>query len=220
MTKPVAVRTQDLIARLSRNVPPVPRDAVTRRLRLAMTWGLAGDVIVLLMLFGFDSDMPEQLLSSMFWVRVAFPFLTIVAGMQLAARLSRPGAALRRAWLETLIPVAAMLAVAVGLLIATPREYRLQFMLGGQAWWESTGRLALLSLPSLAATLYAMKGLAPTRLVLAGTGAGVLAGAQGLLVYALYCSDAAVEFWRVRDVLAIAVVAAIGAILAPRYARW
>src|SRR5471032_2428600 len=64
------------------------------------------------------------------------------------------------------------------------------------------------------------EGTRPTRLMLAGTGAGLLAGAQGLLVYSLYCSEMSVPFWGVWYVLAIVITAGIGAALAPIYLRW
>jgi hypothetical protein len=68
--------------------------------------------------------------------------------------------------------------------------------------------------------MHAMKGLAPTRLVLAGAGAGLVAGAQGLLVYSLYGSEMSVPFWGIWYGLAIVVTTCIGAALAPIYLRW
>ena len=44
-------------------------------------------------------------------------------------------------------------------------------------------------LPVFVATLWAMKGLAPTRLALAGAAAGLLAGAVGAVVYTLHCPE-------------------------------
>src|SRR5471030_731886 len=103
--------------------------------------------------------------------------------------------------------------------LSTPLGYRLQLIVG-TTWRVTTANVVLLSLPSLAAVMRAMKGLAPTRLMLAGTGAGLLAGAQGLLVYSLYCSEMSVPFWGVWYVLAIVITAGIGAALAPIYLRW
>ena len=80
--------------------------------------------------------------------------------------------------------------------------------------------VVLLSQPSLAIMMDTMKSLAPTRLSLAGAGAGLLAGAQGLLVYSLYCSEMAVPFWGIWYVLATIITAAIGAAIAPSYLRW
>jgi hypothetical protein len=163
--------------------------------------------------------MPELILTEMFWVRLAFPMATLAAAMKLAARLARPGARLKLAWLAVALPVMAMMLVAIFILLATPSGYRLRLMLG-TTWRVTTANVVLLSLPSLAAVMRAMNGLAPTRLVLAGAGAGLLAGAQGLLVYSLYCSEMSVPFWGVWYVLAIVITTGIGAALAPVCLRW
>ena len=139
--------------------------------------------------------------------------------MKLAERLGRPGARLRLAWIAAAVPIATMLLAAGSIVLATPPGYRLQLMLG-TTWRTTTANIVLLSLPSLAAMLLAMKRLAPTQLALAGAGAGLLAGAQALLVYSLYCAEMAVPFWGVWYVLAIAITTAIGAAIAPHCLRW
>ncbi|MFP4829622.1 DUF1109 domain-containing protein, partial [Paraburkholderia sp. BR10879] len=151
--------------------------------------------------------------------RLAFPLAIIAAAVALAERLGRPGAHLRLAGLAATLPVASMLLAAGSVLLATPPGYRLELMLG-TTWRTATANVVLLSLPSLAAILRAMKQLAPTRLALAGAGAGLLAGAQGLLVYSLYCSEMAVPFWGVWYVLAIVITTAVGSAVAPRCLRW
>lgn len=213
------MRTRDLVAKLAGDVQPTERNAVARTLNRALMTGLAGNAILLVALYGIDSGMPEQMLTAIFWIRLAFPLAIIAAALKLAERLARPGAALRLAWIAALVPIAAMLLVAAAILFAAPAEYRLRWGLGA-TWAATTANAVLLSLPSLAAVMHAMKGLAPTRLVLAGAGAGVLAGAQGLLVHSLYCSEMPVAFWSIWHVLAIAVTAGIGAIIAPSYLRW
>ncbi len=49
------------------------------------------------------------------------------------------------------------------------------------------------ALPTLAATFWARK-LAPTRLTLAGAGAGLFAEAAGAFVYCFHCSEEAAPF--------------------------
>jgi hypothetical protein len=152
-------------------------------------------------------------------VRLVFPFAIIAAAMKLAERLGRPGAPLKFAWFAVALPIVTMLLAAGSILMATPPGYRLQLMLG-TTWRTTTASVVVLSCPSLTAMMHAMKQLAPTRLALAGAGAGLLAGAQGLLVYSLYCSEMAVPFWGVWYVLAIAITTVIGAAIAPHYLRW
>ncbi|MEM5405087.1 DUF1109 domain-containing protein [Paraburkholderia unamae] len=213
------MKTRELVTRLASDVSPIERNAVPRLLTRALLHGLAASAALLVALYGVRSDMPELILTTMFWVRLAFPLAIIAAAVALAERLGRPGAHLRLAGLAAALPVASMLLAAGSVLLATPPGYRLELMLG-TTWRTATANVVLLSLPSLAAILRAMKQLAPTRLALAGAGAGLLAGAQGLLVYSLYCSEMAVPFWGVWYVLAIVITTAVGSAVAPHCLRW
>ena len=213
------MKTRDLVAWLASDVSPVERNAVPKRLGRALMLGLIGDTALLIALYGIRSDMPDLILTMMFWVRLAFPLATVAAAMKLAERLGRPGASPGFAWFAAALPVVTMLLVTGSILLATPPGYRLQLILG-TTWRTTTASVVLLSLPSLAAMMHAMKALAPTRLPLAGAGAGLLAGAQGLVVYSLYCSEMAVPFWGIWYVLATITTAILGAAIAPRYLRW
>jgi hypothetical protein len=213
------MKTRDLVTRLASDISPVERNAVPKLLNRALMLGLAGSTVLLVALYGVRSDMPELILTTMFWVRLVFPLAIIAAAMKLAERLGRPGAPLKFAWFAVALPIVTMLLAAGSILMATPPGYRLQLMLG-TTWRTTTASVVMLSFPSLTAMMHAMKQLAPTRLALAGAGAGLLAGAQGLLVYSLYCSEMAVPFWGVWYVLAIAITTAIGAAIAPHCLRW
>jgi len=74
--------------------------------------------------------------------------------------------------------------------------------------------------PVFAATLWAMKGLAPTRPALAGAAAGLLAGAMAALVYALHCPEMEAPFIGVWYVVGMLIPAAAGALLGPLVLRW
>jgi hypothetical protein len=213
------MKTGDLIFRLTNDLVPVESNAASKRLTRALIVGVTTSTALLVVLYGIRSDMPELILTTMFWVRLAFPLATIATAMKLAGRLGRPGAPLKLAWFAVALPFITVLLVATFIFLSTPLGYRLQLIVG-TTWRVTTANVVLLSLPSLAAVMRAMKGLAPTRLVLAGTGTGLLAGAQGLLVYSLYCSEMSVPFWGVWYVLAIVITAGIGAALAPIYLRW
>ncbi|WP_206996995.1 DUF1109 domain-containing protein [Trinickia mobilis] len=213
------MKTRDLVARLTRDISPVERNAVPKLLNRALMLGLAGNTVLLVALYGVRSDMPELILTTMFWVRLVFPLAIIAAAMKLAQRLGRPGAPLKFAWLAVALPIVTMLLAAGSILMATPPGYRLQLMLG-TTWRTTTASVVVLSFPSLTAMMHAMKQLAPTRLALAGAGAGLLAGALGVLVYSLYCAEMAVPFWGIWYVLAIAITTAIGAAVAPHCLRW
>lgn len=213
------MKTRDLVDQLANAAPAVERNAVPKLLNRALIRGLVGSTALLVALYGVRNDIPELMLTTMFWMRLAFPITVICAAMKLVERLGRPGASLRLAWFATTLPVVTMLIAAGSVLLATPHGYRLQLMLG-TTWRTTTASIVLLSLPSLVAMMYAMKQLAPTRLTLAGAGAGLLAGAQGLLAYSLYCSEMAIPFWGIWYVLAMAITAAVGACVASRLLNW
>jgi hypothetical protein len=80
--------------------------------------------------------------------------------------------------------------------------------------------VTLAALPTLAATFWALRKLAPTRLTLAGAGAGLFAGAVGAFVYCFHCTEEAAPFIAVWYTLGIAVVTGLGAFLGPRLLRW
>jgi hypothetical protein len=80
--------------------------------------------------------------------------------------------------------------------------------------------IALLSLPFLAAVLWILRELAPTRLAISGLAAGIAAGSSGALVYTLHCPELAPAFIAVWYVLGMLIPALAGALLGPRLLRW
>ncbi|WP_419690738.1 DUF1109 domain-containing protein [Burkholderia theae] len=213
------MRTRDLVIRLATDLAPVEPGAISQRLYRALVVGFTGSTALLVVLYGIRSDMPQLIQTTMFWARLAFPLAVVFSATRLAERFGRPGAQLRPTGLLTALPFVVMLLATGGVLIVTPSGYRLQLMLG-TTWRTTVADVVLLALPPLAATLHAMKQLAPTRLVLAGAGAGLVAGAQALIVYSLYCSEMAIPFWGVWYVLSLMLTVALGAALAPVLLRW
>ncbi len=80
--------------------------------------------------------------------------------------------------------------------------------------------ILLVAAPSLIAAFWALRQLAPTRLGLAGAGAGLFAGAAGAFVYAFHCTEASAPFVAVWYTLGIALTTAIGAFLGRWALRW
>jgi hypothetical protein len=78
----------------------------------------------------------------------------------------------------------------------------------------------LLSLPVLAGGVWAMRGLAPVRLVNAGFALGVLAGSAAAVVYAFHCNESAVPFIAIFYTLGIASSGVLGAALGRVALRW
>jgi hypothetical protein len=90
----------------------------------------------------------------------------------------------------------------------------------GRTWKYCLVGIPTLAVPVFVATLWAMKGLAPTRLSLAGAVAGLLSGAIAALVYALHCPEMEAPFLGVWYVAGMLIPAAAGALLGPLVLRW
>jgi hypothetical protein len=90
----------------------------------------------------------------------------------------------------------------------------------GQTWAVCPHLIAMLSAPVFVGTVWPMKGLAPTKPVLAGAAAGMLAGAVATVVYALHCPEMAAPFLATWYLLGMAIPTAVGAALGPRLLRW
>lgn len=213
------MRTDDLIALLTSGAGPVESGALQRRYVTALGWGAFGTMLLMALLLGVRPDLADAVRLPMFWVKLAFPAFLLAGALVAAVRLSRPGARLGRVPAMIAAPVlATWLLAGVVLLSAAPGE-RGELVLGLSAA-SCPFTIALLSVPLFGASLWAMKGLAPTRPALAGGAAGLLAGAGGALAYALYCPEMAAPFIAIWYLLGMLIPAVLGALLGPRLLRW
>ncbi len=211
------MKTDALIDLLARDAGPAPRALVARRLSRAALAGLLVSAVAAVYWFGaiptgmFATPVP--------WTKMVYAGALALAAAWLTARLSRPAAPVvqpRRAVWAVLIIMALVGAMS---LVAEPTGARLQALLG-HSWSTCPWSVLLLSLPALAASLWAVRGLAPTRPRAAGFAAGLLAGAVGAFGYALSCPEASPAFVAVWYTLGIALTGAVGAVLGPRVLRW
>ncbi|MSQ53519.1 MAG: DUF1109 domain-containing protein [Betaproteobacteria bacterium] len=213
------MNTDDLVRMLARDPEPVDSRASARRYAIAVSAGLAGAAAVLLSLYGVRPQLAADAQQTMFWGKFGYVALLLAGGVFAAARLSRPGAALSWAPAAIAAPLLAMwIAAAVMLLQAGPGER--EQLIFGASWNSCPFNIALLSLPGFAAAFWAMKGLAPTRLRLAGAAAGLCAGAIGALVYTFSCYELAPPFLGIWYVLGMLIPTALGALFGPRLLGW
>ncbi|ARP82851.1 anti-sigma F factor [Bordetella genomosp. 8] len=213
------MKTDDMISLLAANVAPVDRGALARRYRWAVLLGGLGSVLLMSMVFGIRPDIREMLVTPLFWAKLAFPACVAAAALMTAARLSRPGMPAGRGWQLLAISLAVLWVAAALALAMAPAPERLPMILGA-TWRKCPFNIALLSVPTFLAVFWAMKGLAPTRLRLAGAIAGLLASAIATVAYCLHCPEMGVAFWAVWYVAGMAIPALLGALLGPRLLRW
>lgn len=211
------MQTNALIDMLARDAGPAPQAVAARRLAPAMAVGLGWSAALALLIIG---PIPQAMFATPApWIKFGYAFLLAVAAGLLTARLSRPIARL-------VVPHAAICGVLITMALVgavtlwvTPTGERMAAVMG-LTWFICPWMLVLLSLPALATTLWAVRGLAPTNLRGAGFAAGLLAGALGAAGYSLACPEASATFVAVWYTAGIALTAQLGAVLGPRVLRW
>ncbi len=213
------MKTDDWVVLLATGAGSVQRHAVARRYGAAVAVGVIAAAVLMFGLLGVRPDLAEASRLPMFWAKIAYVAALGVASLLAVSRLSRPGGRLGRVPAMLTVPVAAMWVLAASVLASAEPELRADLVLGS-TWAKCSSLIAMLSVPTFVANLWAMRGLAPTRLPLAGATAGLLSGTVGALVYCLHCSELAAPFIGSWYLLGMLIPAAAGAWLGPRMLRW
>lgn len=211
--------TDDIVRALSADLAPVSQWRVSRRLFIGAGAGAVLSAALMLAVLGLRPDIQHAIGTGMFWSKQAYPLvLAIIAGFA-ADRLARPAATARAsiAWLA--VPVLLIAGAAmVELALAAP-DTRLPAIMG-QSARVCSWRILLFAVFPLVGLVWAMRGLAPTRLREAGATAGLSAGGAGAFIYALHCTENAVPFLAVWYSLGVAAPAFGGYLLGPLLLRW
>jgi hypothetical protein len=213
------MRTDELVTLLATSAGAVESGVAARRYAFALGWGAFGATLLMAILLGVRPDLDAAAKLPMFWIKLALPMSLVAASLFAASRLSRPGARLR--WVPGALaaPLVAIWLLAAYVLLGVPPPERAELVMG-QTWRYCLINVSLLSAPALVATLWAMKGLAPTRLHLAGGAAGLLAGAIGASIYALHCPEMEAPFIGVWYVAGMLIPAVAGAMAGRVVLRW
>lgn len=213
------MKTDDLVTMLATGAGAVQPNQAARRYATGLGWGAVGAALLMATLLGLRADLAAALLRSMIWVKFAFVASLAAISLLAAMRLSRPGQALGWALPALGAPLLAIWLLAALELTGADPARRAGLFFGDTA--DSCPLLiAMLAAPVFVAVVWAMKGLAPTRLRLAGAAAGLLSGAVGALVYSLHCPETAAAFIGFWYPLGMLIPAVVGAVLGPRLLRW
>ncbi|GAB5095653.1 DUF1109 domain-containing protein [Caballeronia sp. LP006] len=213
------MKTDDLIDLLSNGATRVDRAAIARRFGEALPLGVLGSVVLMLMVYGMRPDLRSVAGTAMFWAKIAFPSCVGIGALLVVTRLGRPGARAGHAWALVVLPFVVVWVAGAFVLAAALPVDRAPLVLG-HSWRSCPFNITLLSLPTFPAVFWAVKGLAPTRLRLAGAVAGLLASSLATLAYCLHCPEMSPAFWSVWYAIGMLMPAAIGAWLGPRLLRW
>jgi len=211
------MKTDELIDHIA--VLPMARLSPRALLLRGLLIGLMASTALMLIWLGLRPDLDNAMLTTAFWLKLAFAAAVAAIVFPITLVLSRPtGAEEGRFWLLGL-PFAALAGLAILQLGTASPDERMHLVFGHSAHVCSL-YIAILSIPVLAGLLFAFRGLAPTRPIAAGLSAGFLAGALGTLVYAFHCDESAAPFVVVWYTLGMSVVGAMGGLLGRALLRW
>lgn len=213
------MKTDQLVTMLATGATAVERGAAPRRFVVSIALGALGAAVLMALLLGLRHDLRAAMHAPMFSVKVAFATCLALAGLVGVYRVARPGVALGWVPVALAAPILAMWTLAAIVLLRAEPGQRAALVLG-QTWDECPFLIALLSLPVFVALLRALKGLAPTRLGLAGAAAGFASGALGAFVYSWHCPELAAPFIALWYVLGMLIPTVVGALLGTRLLRW
>ena len=213
------MRTDDLVTMLSTGAVAAEPNGVPRRYAAALGSGALGAAILMGLMLEIRHDLGAAVRLPMFWAKVGFVACLAASGLLAVVRLSRPGARLNLVPSALAAPVLAMWALAAFALMGADEAQR-PHLFFGDTWTSCPFLVATLSVPAFVALMWAVRGLAPTRLALAGAAAGFLSGATGALVYCLHCPEMAAPFLGFWYLLGMLIPSAAGALLGPRLLRW
>ena len=212
------MKTEDLIALLAEDTRPTGTRTFGPLLVGAALAGAAISAVVLAAWLGFRPLMPAMH-SPPFWMKATYTALLAAAALLAGVRLARPGGRIGAALLLGAVTVAA-LAMMAGheTMAAAPGEVPKLWL--GDSWNVCPFRILALAAPVFAVVIWMMRRTAPTRPMLAGAAAGLLAGAVGATVYGLYCEETTAAFVVVWYTLGMAACSAVGAAIGSRLLRW
>lgn len=213
------MNTDQLIEALGRDVTPVSRYAVGRRLAIGVAVGAVGTLILIVWLLGLNPQLHLAVRHYSFWMKWGYTVSLGSCAILATARLARPDSA-QFGWLWVMaIPVLSLVAISVVEMSQVPPAQWLAMWLG-QSWRVCSSLVFLLSMPIFGGLLWSFRRMAPSRLRAAGATAGLAAGAWGATLYCLHCPEVSAIFVLTWYTVGIGMAALVGAVLGPRLLRW
>jgi hypothetical protein len=213
------MKTDDLISMLAGGVAPVDRGLLAKRFALAVIIAALGSLVMVLAIFGARPDLSVVSRTPLFWAKIALPLCLAIGSLWMVTRLARPGVSAGSGrWVVSAGVLVVWLAGLYALTQAEP-DTRVA-MIFGKTWRTCAFNITLLAIPGFISIFWALRGMAPTRLRLAGACGGLLAGSLATVAYCLHCPEMEIPFWGVWYLLGLLLSTVIGALIGPRVLRW
>ena len=212
------MRTEDLIKALD-------ADISSKAMPLRSAWWIsaAAAVVIAAVVFfltiGPRPDIMIAMHTMRFLAKFVFTLVLAITAFGLIRALSTPGASTAKAaaWM---LAAPLLVAVAVALELFMVPEPMWSTRMVGSNMMICMGFIPLIGIGPLAIFLWMLRYGAPTRPVLAGAVAGLLAGGLAATFYAAHCFDDSPLFVATWYTIAIAVLALLGALGGRFFVRW
>ena len=168
---------------------------------------------------GVRPDVMTAMHNPFFDLKFVVTLALAVAAIVVSLHLSRPEVSLKGWWWLLLIPVG-ILAAGIASEMMMPQRLPMIVRLIGSNSRICLTAIPLMSLPLLAGALLALRHGATTRPAAAGAIAGLLSAGLAATLYASHCTDDSPLFVATWYPIAIALVAAVGALVGSKVLRF
>lgn len=211
------MKTDDLISALAAD------GRHTRRLGRSLSVALAAGIVVagagFFATLGFRPDIDSAARTLRFLFKFVVTLSVAAAAIGVVWRIGRPGVPFSaQAW-ALAVPVVLLIGAVVLELSTVPEASWAPRLIGTNSLHCLTA-IPLLSVPTLAALLYALRDSAPSSPATAGAVAGLLSAGVAATYYASNCTDDSPLFVATWYTLAVSIVTVAGALAGGRLLRW
>lgn len=212
------MQTDHLIRTLAADVSTRQRP-VGVTLTIALLLAAPVSVALFMATLGMRGDVMTAMHNPFFDLKFVVTLALAIVAIAISLHLARPEATLRGwGWL-LVIPLALVgVGIATEWMLPQQRPW-LARMIGNNAP-ACVLTIPLFAMPMLAAALLALRRGAPARPALAGAVAGLAAAGLGATLYASHCTDDSPLFVALWYSIAVALVAAVGAVAGRKMLRY
>jgi hypothetical protein len=213
------MKTNELIAALSRHVEPADRGVIRRSVGVALVVATVLALGLTVLLLGVRADVMTGSAVGFLVAKVAFAVAIVATASTYLLRLACPGGERNTASLWAIVPFAAAILLAAVSLGSAPSSHWDRMILGNE-WLECLLSIPIIAIVPFAVLIWAVRKAAPTNLARTGAFTGLIAGGVSALAYALHCTDDSLPFIAVWYGGTIVLCTVAGAVLGPRLLRW
>jgi hypothetical protein len=168
---------------------------------------------------GIRPDVMTAIHNPFFGLKFVVTLALAIAAIVVSLHLSRPEVSLKGWWWLLLIPVFILVAGIASEMVMPQRVPMMVRLIGSNSRICVTA-IPLMSLPLLAGALIGLRHGATTRPATAGAIAGLLSAGLAATLYASHCTDDSPLFVATWYPIAIALVAAVGAMVGSKVLRF